>query len=59
MVKLLIFTIGFFGTLRHWWDKYLTEDSREFIKNSVKKMMMVYLFFMKELIEVFLIELIL
>ena len=32
-----ILTIGFSGTLRHWWDKYLIEDSRESIKNSVKK----------------------
>ena len=32
-----ILTIGFSGTLRHWWDKYLIADSRESIKNSVKK----------------------
>ena len=28
---------GFFGTLHRWWDSYLTEDSREFIKHAAKK----------------------
>ena len=28
---------GFFGTLHGWWDSYLTEDSRESIKHTVKK----------------------
>ena len=28
---------GFSGTLNGWWDSYLTEDSRESIKHSVKK----------------------
>ena len=28
---------GFSGTLRGWWDSYLTEDSKESIKNAVKK----------------------
>ena len=26
-----------FGTLRGWWDSYLTKDSRESIKTVVKK----------------------
>ena len=29
--------IGFSGTLRGWWDSYLTEDSRESIKTAVKQ----------------------
>ena len=28
---------GFYGTLHGWWDSYLTEDSKESIKNAVKK----------------------
>ena len=28
---------GFSGTLREWWDSYLTEDSRESIKHAVKE----------------------
>ena len=32
-----LLAIGFFGTLREWWDSYLTEDSKESIKNAVKK----------------------
>ena len=28
---------SFSGTLRGWWDSYLTEDSKESIKNAVKK----------------------
>ena len=35
IVDLLV--TGFFGTLRGWWDSYLTEDSRESIKIAVKK----------------------
>ena len=35
IVYLLV--IGFFGTLRGWWDSYLTEDSKESIKHAVKK----------------------
>ena len=35
IVNLLV--TGFFGTLRGWWDSYLTEDSKESIKNAVKK----------------------
>ena len=35
IVNLLV--IGFFGTLHGWWDSYLTEDSKESIKNAVKK----------------------
>ena len=27
----------FFGTLRRWWDSYLTEESRESIKHAIKK----------------------
>ena len=32
----LLFT-GFSGTLRGWWDSYLTDESRDFIKHAVKK----------------------
>jgi hypothetical protein len=28
---------GFSGTLKNWWDKHLTEDSREEIRKAVKK----------------------
>ena len=35
IVDLLV--TGFSGTLRRWWDSYLTEDSRESIKHAVKK----------------------
>jgi hypothetical protein len=28
---------GFSGTLRNWWDKHLTEESREDIRKAVKK----------------------
>jgi hypothetical protein len=28
---------GFSGTLRSWWDKHLTGDSREEIRKAVKK----------------------
>ncbi|KAL0009072.1 hypothetical protein SO802_010574 [Lithocarpus litseifolius] len=35
IVELLV--TGFSGTLRGWWDSYLTEDSRESIKSVVKK----------------------
>ena len=35
IVDLLV--IGFSGTLRGWWDSYLSEDSRESIKYVVKK----------------------
>ena len=35
IVNLLI--TGFSGTLRGWWDPYLTKDSKESIKNAVKK----------------------
>jgi hypothetical protein len=28
---------GFSGTLRSWWDKHLTEDTREGIRKAVKK----------------------
>ena len=35
IVNLLV--TGFSGTLRGWWDSYLTEDSKESIKNAVKK----------------------
>ncbi|KAL0000481.1 hypothetical protein SO802_014262 [Lithocarpus litseifolius] len=34
IVELL--STGFTGTLRGWWDSYLTEDSRESIKRAVK-----------------------
>ena len=27
---------GFFGKLKSWWEKHLTEESRDLIKNSVK-----------------------
>ena len=32
-----LLTTGFFGTLRGWWEKYLTKESRESIRKSVKK----------------------
>ena len=51
-----LLTTGFSGTLRNWWEKYLTEESRDSIKKAVKKVMMVYPFFMKELAKVFLME---
>ena len=35
IVDLLI--TGFSRTLRGWWEKYLTEESRESIKKAVKK----------------------
>ena len=35
IVNLLV--TGFSGTLRGWWDSYITEESREFIKHAVKK----------------------
>ena len=35
IVDLLV--IGFSGTLRGWWDTYLTEDFKESIKTVVKK----------------------
>ena len=35
IVDLLV--TSFFGTLRGWWNSYLTEDSKETIKYVVKK----------------------
>ena len=35
IVNLLV--TRFSGTLRGWWDSYLTEDSKDFIRNAVKK----------------------
>ena len=35
IVNLLV--TGFSVTLRGWWDSYLTEDSKESIKNVIKK----------------------
>ena len=35
IVNLLV--TGFFGTLRGWWDSYLTKESKDSIKNAVKK----------------------
>ena len=35
IVNLLV--IGFSGTLRGWWDSYLTDESRDSIKHAVKK----------------------
>ena len=35
IVNLLV--IGFFGTLRGWWNSYITKESRESIKHAVKK----------------------
>ena len=32
-----LLTIGFSGALRGWYEKYLTEESRESIKKVVKK----------------------
>jgi hypothetical protein len=28
---------GFSGKLKSWWEKHLTEESRELIKNSIKR----------------------
>ena len=35
IVNLLV--TGFSGTLRGWWDSYLTEDSKDSIRNAIKK----------------------
>ena len=35
IVNLLV--TGFSGTLRGWWDSYLTKDSKDSIRNAVKK----------------------
>ena len=35
IVDLLV--TGFSGTLRGWWDSYLTEESRDSIKHAIKK----------------------
>lgn len=35
VVELLV--LGFTGKLLSWWDKYLTEDSRELVKHAVKQ----------------------
>ena len=35
IINLLV--TGFSGTLRGWWDSYITEESRESIKHDVKK----------------------
>ena len=35
IVNLLV--TGFSGTLRGWWDSYITEESKESIKHAVKK----------------------
>ena len=32
-----LLAIGFSGTLRGWWDSFLTEDSKESIKHAIKK----------------------
>ena len=32
-----LLTIGFSGTFRSWWEKYLTEKSRDSIKKAIKK----------------------
>ena len=32
-----LLTTGFYGTLRGWWEKYLTKESRESIRKFVKK----------------------
>ena len=32
-----LLTTGFSGTLRGWWEKYLTEESRESLKKAIKK----------------------
>ena len=32
-----LLTTGFSGTLRSWWEKYITEESRDSIKKAVKK----------------------
>ena len=35
IINLLV--TGFSGTLRGWWDSYLTEESRNSIKHAIKK----------------------
>ncbi|XP_075652707.1 uncharacterized protein LOC142623195 [Castanea sativa] len=35
--EIIVLTTGFSGTLRGWWEKYLTEESRESIKKAIKK----------------------
>ena len=51
--------IGFFGTLRNWWDKHLTEDSREEIRKAIKKNEDGLPIFDKKLVEANLVVLIL
>ena len=35
IINLLV--TGFSGTLRGWWDSYITKESRESIKHAIKK----------------------
>ena len=35
IVDLLV--TGFSGTLREWWDSYLTEESKDYIKHAIKR----------------------
>ena len=51
-VNLLV--TGFSGTLRGWWDSYLTEDSKDSIRNAVKKNDEGFPIFERVLVEVFL-----
>ena len=32
-----MFFTGFSGTLRGWWDSYLTEESRDSVRHAFKK----------------------
>ena len=52
IVNLLV--TGFSGILRGWWDSYLTDESRDFIKHAVKKNDEGFLFLIKVLVAVFL-----
>ena len=54
IVNLLV--TGFSGTLRGWWDSYLTDESRDSIKHAAKKNVEGFPILMKILVAVFLIK---
>ena len=38
MLKIIdLLVTGFSGKLKSWWEKHLTEESRDLIQNSVKR----------------------
>ena len=37
LILLIYLLLGFFVTLRGWWDSYITEESRDSIRHAVKK----------------------